>query len=150
MKKVTKPAVKKSVAKSATPKAPAKKTTKKAAPKKTTKKTTKATKTVAKKAEKKTPKANSSPLTKREVLVLGVLSRIKPPRGINRTQLNERTKTKGGWARLLGAVTREGLGVHGSLSLAGRGLIKIMQHESQRELEYAITAKGKQALAKTK
>lgn len=49
-------------------------------------------------------------------------------------------------ACIVGAGTREGMGVHGANTLAGRGLIRIVQHEGSRNLGYYITAKGTAAV----
>ena len=99
----------------------------------------------------KTKTVSANHITNRELAVLKALLRTTPGKGLNRKQLGERTGTRGGWAKLLGAATRDGLGVHGSSSLAGRGLIKVeQQQEGSCILEYVITAKGAAVINKSK
>lgn len=123
--------------------------------KKTTKKTTKksaktmegkkkATKKATKKASPKKAAKPSSGLTPREVKVLKAL---KSGRELNRVELAKATGSKGSWAQLLGAATRDGMGVQGG-GMASKGLITVNQYEGSRVLTYQVTPKGKAALQK--
>lgn len=130
-----------------------KKTSKKKDSKKGTKKNSKKKgKTTKKKGSKKkgaekTTKRETEGLSKNQIKVLKALKGTKAgQKELTRVQLGKATGINGGWAKLLGAETRDGLGIHGSKSLSGMGLIVITQYEGERLLKMAITSKGKTKL----
>lgn len=114
-----------------------KSTKKKVVKKKTAKKPSK------KKAAKKKAAPKKNGLTGNEVKVLTVL---KSGRELNRVQLAKATGINTGWAKLLGAASREDYGVQGG-GLAGKGLVKVSKHEDSPKLVYVITPKGQKAIS---
>lgn len=78
-------------------------------------------------------------LKKREVIILQALARHG---SMSRQQLNKECKAS---SILLGAATRDNLGLHGG-GLEGKGFLVAQKVEGERQLQYVITPAGRKAL----
>lgn len=113
---------------------------------------TKATKT--KPAPKAAKKTEAKVETKKEKGGLNgsqikVLKALKGGKELTRAELTEKTGIAKGWAKLLGAATKDGDWAENSME--GMGLVKSGEaQEGKRGLAYTITAKGTKALETAK
>ena len=80
-------------------------------------------------------------LTSKERELLTILADAKEP--ISRAALMKKLKMKRGFAKLVGAFTKAGLGVQEGNSLGRRGLVKAV---NTNPLKFVITDKGRKAL----
>lgn len=111
---------------------------------------TKSTKKAAKVAAASNGKAKAERnggLTGTEVKTLTALAKVE---SANRDKLRATTGVQKGWSKILGASSKEDFGSTGSDSLCGRGLVKVLQIEGDRQYHYAITPAGRKALEKAK
>ncbi len=94
-------------------------------------------------------KAEKGPmdLTEVEARTLTALDKAGQ-KGLTRGELATKTDIKKGWARILGAASKEDGGGNWDKSLEGRGLVKQAVNEESRAMTITITALGKKALAK--
>jgi hypothetical protein len=77
-------------------------------------------------------------------MVLAFLAGAKGP--ATRNELSQATGMEKGWSELLGAATREGLGVQGG-GLEGRGLNECLGRQvGGKSLLYTITGAGRKAI----
>lgn len=115
------------------------------------------TTTKAPKAKKSAPKAkaksaapvvsSNGELTGSEIKILSALTKVE---SANRDKLRSATGIQKGYSKILGASTKEDYGSTGSDSLCGRGYVKVLKIEGERQFRYQISATGRKALEKAK